>query len=474
MHASPRTRAESTARKPTYRRFARNQEEDMPENPDLIGTLDRDTQPVRWEPGDYDSLLESIGDSRVVLLGEATHGTHEFYRERSRITRRLIEEKGFTTVAVEADWPDAYRVNRFIRGMSEDSVAEEALSDFQRFPLWMWRNTDVVDLVDWLRAYNEQRAPKAHRVGFYGLDLYSLYTSIDAVLAYLREVDPDAAEQARYRYGCFGQFGEDSQAYGYAASIDVSRSCENEAIRQLLDLQSRAAELAGRDGRIPDDEYFYAEQNARLVRNAEQYYRTMFHGRISSWNLRDSHMAETLNALVEHFDRTGLQTRVVVWEHNSHIGDARATEMGNRGEWNVGQLAREKYGRSAYLVGFSTYTGTVAAADNWDEPAQVKRVQPALTGSYEALFHQAEAPNFLVPLRGGGPLADTLMDPRLQRAIGVIYRPQTERVSHYFHAQLPQQFDALLHFDETAAVAPLDRTPGWKTGDAPETYPFNV
>jgi erythromycin esterase-like protein len=443
-------------------------------DPQVMTKLTQQTREVRWEPGDYDHLLDTIGDSRVVLLGEATHGTHEFYRERARITRQLIQEKGFTTVAVEADWPDAYRVNRYVRGMSDDTAADDALADFQRFPLWMWRNTDVVDLVDWLHAYNRQVPTTRRRVGFYGLDLYSLYSSIDAVLNYLREVDPDAAEQARYRYGCFGHFGEDSQAYGYAASIDVSRSCEDEAVRQLVELQRRAADLAARDGRIPEDEFFFAEQNARLVKNAEQYYRTMFHGRVSSWNLRDSHMAETLNALVDHFDREDHPSKVVVWEHNSHIGDARATEMGSRGEWNLGQLARENYGRDSFLVGFSTFTGTVAAADNWNEPVQLKRVRPALPGSYEEIFHQLEYPNFLLPLRDGGSAASALMEPRLQRAIGVIYRPQTERASHYFHARLPQQFDAVLHFDETVAVQPLDRVPGWETGDAPDTYPFTL
>jgi erythromycin esterase-like protein len=443
-------------------------------DPEVIAKLNQQAREVRWHPGDYDHLLGMIGESRIVMLGEATHGTHEFYRERARITQQLIQEKGFTIVAVEADWPDAYRVNRYVRGMSDDTATDGALADFQRFPLWMWRNTDVADLVDWLHAYNQQLPTTERRVGFYGLDLYSLYSSIDAVLNFLREVDPDAAEQASYRYGCFGHFGEDSQAYGYAASIDVSRSCEDEAVRQLIELQRRAADLASRDGRIPEDEFFFAEQNARLVKNAEEYYRTMFHGRVSSWNLRDSHMAETLNALVNHFDREDHPSKVVVWEHNSHIGDARATEMGGRGEWNLGQLAREKYGRDSYLVGFSTFTGTVAAADNWNEPAQLKRVRPALPGSYEEIFHQLEYPNFLLPLRDGGSAAAALMEPRLQRAIGVIYRPQTERASHYFHARLPQQFDAVLHFDETVAVQPLDRGSGWETGDAPDTYPFTL
>jgi erythromycin esterase-like protein len=440
----------------------------------VVDALRASVQPLRGESGDYDRLLELVGDARVVLLGEATHGTHEFYRERAVLTRRLIEEKGFTTVAVEADWPDAYRVNRYVRGMSDDASPEEALGDFRRFPLWMWRNREVVELVRWLRAHNDARPRGAPRVGFYGLDLYSLFTSIEAVLAYLEEVDPEAARRARERYACFEHFGEDTQAYGYAAGLGLSASCENAAVQQLVELQRRAAELASRDGRIPEDEFFFAEQNARLVKNAEQYYRTMFRGRVSSWNLRDSHMAETLHALIEYFDRKGLRTKVVVWEHNSHIGDARATEMGEQGEWNVGQLARERYGDGAFLVGFSTHHGTVAAASNWDEPVQLKRVRPALAGSYEALFHELEIPNFLLPLRHGGPVVDALRQPRLQRAIGVIYRPQTERISHYFHARLPAQFDALLHFDETRAVTPLDHASGWETGEAPETFPFSL
>jgi erythromycin esterase-like protein len=440
-----------------------------------LATITEAAHPVNWEPEDYDALLEMIGDARVVLLGEATHGTHEFYHERARITRQLIDQKGFTTVAVEADWPDAYRVNRFLRGMSDDESAIDALGDFVRFPLWMWRNADVVDLIDWLRAYNQDRAADLPEVGFYGLDLYSMFSSIEAVLRFLDEADPEAAQRARYRYSCFEHFGEDSQAYGYAASFGMSPSCEDQAVQQLVEMQRRAAELASRDGRIPEDEFFFAQQNARLVKNAEQYYRTMFRGRVSSWNLRDSHMAETLNALLEHFDRKGPHpAKVVVWAHNSHLGDARATEMGTRGEWNVGQLAREKYGRDAFLLGFTTAIGTVTAASDWDAPAEWKRVRPPLPDSYEELFHQAELPNFLLPLQGGGAVLDLLSQPRIQRAIGVIYRPESERVSHYFQAQLPRQFDAVLHFDETLALEPLDRTSGWETGEAPETYPFNV
>jgi erythromycin esterase-like protein len=422
--------------------------------------------PLSGAAQDSDSLLDLIGESRVVLLGEATHGTHEFYRERARITRRLIEEKNFIAVAVEADWPNAYRVNRWIRCVGEDRMALDALGDFQRFPLWMWRNTEVLQLISWLREHNQERAPEG-RVGFYGLDLYSLFSSIEAVIGFLEQVDPEAAKRARYRYGCFEDFGEDSQAYGYAAEYGLSQSCEGQALQQLMELQRRAADLSLRDGNIPQDEFFYAEQNARLVKNAEEYYRSMFRGRVSSWNLRDRHMTDTLEALLAHFDRRGARGKVVVWEHNSHIGDARATSMGDSGEWNVGQLTRERFGEEAFLVGFTTYTGTVTAASDWEKPAERKRVRPGMPGSWEALFHGLGTPNFLVPLRQISGLREL----RPERAIGVIYRPQSERVSHYFEARLSAQFDALIHFDETRALEPLDRTAGWESGESPETYP---
>jgi erythromycin esterase-like protein len=429
--------------------------------------------PIIGAKDDYDPLLDLIGDARVVLLGEASHGTHEFYRERGRITRRLIQEKGFGVVAVEADWPDAYRVNRWVRGVSEDRTALEALGGFERFPRWMWRNRDVLEFVDWLGGHNESQAPN-QRTGFYGLDLYSLFASMEEVVRFLEQVDPEAAKRARYRYSCFDAFGEDTQAYGYAAEFGLSRSCEDQAVQQLIELQRRAAELAQRDGSIPEDEIFYAEQNARLVKNAEEYYRTMFRGRISSWNLRDQHMAETLEALIAHFDRRGGRSRVVVWEHNSHIGDARATAMGDMGEWNVGQLARERFGNEVVLVGFSTYTGTVTAASDWDAPAERKRVRPGLTASFEALFHQAGTVDFMLNLRDDAAVAEALQEARLERAIGVIYQPRTERASHYFEARLPQQFDAVLHFDVTEAVEPLDRTPGWDMGEPPETFPTGL
>ena len=420
---------------------------------------------------DYDPLLELIGDSRFVLLGEASHGTHEFYRERAEITKRLIEEKGFNAVAVEADWPDAYRVNRYVRGEGADTNAEEALGGFKRFPTWMWRNRVVVEFAEWLRGYNESLASGRERVGFYGLDLYSLYTSVEAVLGFLDKVDPDAARRARYRYACFEHFAEDTQGYGYAATFGLTESCEQNVVEQLVEMRRRASELANRDGRVARDEFFFAEQNARLVKNAEEYYRSMFRGRVESWNLRDRHMAETLDALVAHLSAAGGAAKVAVWEHNSHLGDARATELGHGGEWNVGQLVRERYGRESVLVGFTTHRGAVTAATDWDAPAERKRVRPALEGSYESLFHDAGTPRFLLNLRDRGAAREILRQPRLERAIGVIYRPETERLSHYFHAQLAEQFDACIHLDETSAVEPLERTPQWETGEPPETYP---
>jgi erythromycin esterase-like protein len=423
---------------------------------------------------DYDPLLERIGESPLVLIGEASHGTHEFYRERAVITKRLIAEKGFSAVAVEADWPDAYRVNRFVRAAGEDPDSVDALAGFERFPAWMWRNADVLDFVGWLRAHNDRAAAGNRKVGFYGLDLYSLHASMGAVLSYLRKVDPEGERRARRRYACFDHVGGgDPQAYGYAAELGIARSCEDEAVGQLLELRRSAAEYARRDGRLAPDDFFYAEQNARLVKNAEEYYRSMFRARALSWNLRDRHMAETLDALIAFLSAGGEPARVVVWEHNSHLGDARATEMGQGGEWNVGQLVRERYGPQAVLVGFTTHEGTVTAASDWHGAAERKRVRPSLPGSYEALFHEVGLARFYLPL-GRQNTVPELEEPRLERAIGVIYLPETERASHYFYACLPDQFDALLHIDRTRAVEPLERSAEWERGEVPETYPSGV
>ncbi len=431
----------------------------------------RDVVALRGEH-DYDDLLSWIGDRSVVLLGEASHGTHEFYRERARITKRLIEEKGFVAVAVEADWPDAYRVNRYVLGDSRDDDATAALDDFKRFPSWMWRNEDVASFVSWLRARNDECRDPRMKARFYGLDLYSLRTSMEAVVKYLSVNDPEAAQRARERYACFDLVGGEGPDYGHAVNLGWHASCENEVVAELLDLRRQAMAILARDGLDTVDEYFFAEQNARLVQRAEQYYRAMYQGRVSSWNLRDRHMAETLESLAAHLKSTLGSSKIVVWEHNSHVGDARATELGQSGELNVGQLTRTTWGDDCYLVGFTTYHGHVSAASDWGGPVEHKRVRAALANSFEERLHHGPVDDFIVRLGRSTP--SSLTEVMLERAIGVIYRPDTERASHWFHARLGSQFDAVVHIDRTTAVRPLDRTELWDAGEPPETYPSGL
>jgi len=415
-------------------------------------------------------ILDLIGDATVVLIGEATHGTHEFYQTRAHLTQALIASRGFDVVAVEADWPDAFRANRWVRGQGDDRSATDALADFVRFPRWMWRNRVVVHFLDWLRAHNLRQAPQA-QAGFFGLDLYSLHRSIAAVVRYLERTDPAAAAQARQRYACFDVFGVDPQAYGHATTHGVEPSCEREVVAQLADLRRRAAEYASRDGRIAADEYFSAEQNARLITDAERYYRAMFSNGRASWNLRDRHMMATLESVLGHARRMNGASRAVVWAHNSHLGDARATQMGAQGELNIGQLAREGFGPKVLSIGFTTHTGTMTAASNWDAPAELMSVRPSLPGSYERLFHDTGLGSFVIDLRG--PAGAALGEPLLERAIGVVYRPGTERQSHYFRARLPAQFDLVIHYDTTRALEPLEL---WSRheADLPETWPSGV
>ena len=442
-------------------------------SPELVAALREAARPLDNHPSDFDALLDLVAESPLVLLGEASHGTHEFYHARAQITERLIEEKGFNAVAVEADWPDAYRVNRFVRGARDDASAADALRGFVRFPQWMWRNADVVRFVEWLRARNAAR-PDAEAAGFYGLDLYSLHASMAAVLEFLDQADPAAARAARERYACFERFGTDTQSYGLMTGVGGDTSCEEAVVRQLVELRRVAASYARADGIAAEDEAFFAERNAELVQNAEQYYRAMFQHGISTWNLRDRHMHDTLEALRAHLSRHGGPAKIVVWAHNSHLGDARATEMGRRGELNLGQLVREHHGRKAILVGFTTHHGFVTAASDWGATAERKAVRPALAGSYEALLHAAGVPRFLLRLDHERGLPDELLQPRLERAIGVIYLPASERASHYFRADLARQFDAVLHYDETRAVEPLERSSRWEQGEFPETYPAGV
>ena len=433
--------------------------------------LARLARPLVGADSDYDALVELIGEARVTLIGEASHGTHEFYRERIRLTRRLIEERHVTVIGIEGDWPDAYRVNRYVLGLSDDADAESALRGFQRFPTWMWRNRDVLAFVEWLRAYNDTREP-ADKVRFYGLDLYSLATSIEAVIDYLEGVDPPAARRARSRYACFDHVDAEGQAYGYELATGRLDTCEDEVVAQLLDLREKADDYLAFDGLAAEDEQFYAEQNARLVHNAETYYRTMYRADVSSWNLRDRHMVGTLESLLEHFDARWAPTRAVVWAHNSHVGDARATDMGQRGEVTLGRLARERFGTDAYLIGLTTYTGEVSAASDWGGPTERKRVREARTSSQEWALHAVGLDAFWIAT---DDLADTREFPaRLERAIGVIYRPDTELQSHYFMANLSTQFDAVIHLDRTSALVPLDHTSLWERGEPAETYPTGL
>jgi protein-L-isoaspartate(D-aspartate) O-methyltransferase len=416
------------------------------------------------ETAPLDSLLERIGDARLVLLGEATHGTSEFYRMRSRITRELIARRGFSFVAVEADWPDAARIDDHVLGSPRRSRLE--FTPFSRFPTWMWRNEEVHGFVDWLRSYN---AENARRVGFHGLDLYSLFTSIAVVLAYLDEMDPKAAAVARQRYGALTAWRRDPAAYGEAVVVGRSESAERAVLAMLRDMLERRIDYAARDG----ERFFDASQNARLVADAEHYYRAMYYGFATSWNLRDSHMFETLRALFSFY---GPESKGIVWEHNSHVGDASATEMTMRGEHNVGQLSRAAFGESAYIIGFGTDHGTVMAASDWERPMQCMQVLPAREGSYERVLHEAAIPALTLPLRRSRrePVIGELSQSRLERAIGVIYRPDDELRSHYFHATLPGQFDEYIWFDETHALHPLEAPAAGLVKELSETYPFGL
>jgi protein-L-isoaspartate(D-aspartate) O-methyltransferase len=411
---------------------------------------------------DLGPLLRRIGDARVVLLGEASHGTSEFYQLRDVISRALIETKGFSFVAIEGDWPDAARIDHYVR---HAEYPPSEWTAFARFPVWMWRNRDVRAFVDWLRAYNAAAAVDK-RVAFHGLDLYSLYNSIRSVVRYLDEVDPRTARVARLRYGCLTPYQADPATYGHAALTGHYQTCEGEVVSMLKDLLQKQRVYAEHDG----ERFLDVVQNARLVANAERYYRTMYYGSRSSWNLRDSHMFETLQTLLAFH---GSASKAIVWAHNSHVGDSAATEMSSRGEYNIGELCRKEFGAACYSIGFGTHRGTVAAASNWDGPMEVKRVRPALAGSYEALCHDAGRAQWFLPLREPiiPDVVRGLSAPLLERAIGVIYRPETELQSHYFQAILPRQFDEYIWFDETHAVSPIETQ---ELHGLPDTYPFGV
>jgi erythromycin esterase-like protein len=417
----------------------------------------------------FGEFFDRFGDARVVLLGEASHGTSEFYRARAAISRRLIERHGFKIVAVEGDWPDAATFDRYVRHRPPRAGELRA---FERFPTWMWRNREVDDFIRWMRRHNEGRQYE-QMCGFYGLDLYNLSASMRAVIDFLEEQDPELARLASRRYGCLDPWAHNPAAYGRHSLSEGYARCEVGVIQMLKDLLQRDIDCFAEEC----DEWLDVRANARLVKDAEAYYRVMYYGSAESWNLRDTHMFETLNMIL---DAKGPGSKAIVWAHNSHIGNAAFTDMGqNREELNIGQLTKEKFGETARLIGFGTHTGTVAAADDWDEPMKIKRVRPSLPDSYERVSHESGVERFLLDLRpdeAAPGLIDDLMEPKLERFIGVIYRPETERWSHYSHAILPKQFDAWVWFDETGAVNPLpgDQRPGEAVTGAEETYPFGL
>jgi len=438
-------------------------------------TLRPYVHPISGTRTDYDPLINYIGDASIVLLGEATHGTHEFYEARAEITKRLIKEKGFTVVAIEGDFPDTYRVNRYIHHEGDDKSSVASLADFKRFPAWMWRNEEFVSFIDWLRVYNTSKNLES-RIDIYGLDVYSLHRSIEIVIDELEKIDSAAAQQARKFYQCFDAYA-DPQEYGYLASLFPNKSCRDEAINQLVELMKKQSDFFKKGTFDPLEEKFYLEQNALIVKNAENYYRSIFSGdRALSWNTRDRHMMEVVMATsIFKQQQTGTEPKIVVWAHNSHIGDARATQMSEHGELNIGQLAKERYGTKAISVGFTTYTGTVSAASAWGGEVKRKYVRPALDGSIELMLHLVDLPAFVLIPKEDKKVAALLSTDYLERAIGVVYVPQTERASHYFHAQINKQFDAIIHFDQTNAVAPLEKSTEWEEGeDVPETFPFGV
>jgi len=438
------------------------------ETPEAIASIAR---PLHGET-ELDHIAELVGNKRLVLLGEASHGTHEFYDLRAALTRRLVTKHGFQAVAVEGDWPDALRADRFVREQGDDEDGAAALGAFERFPRWMWRNLDVAEFLVWLRAVNVER-PEAGRVGFYGLDLYSLHASMRAVIEYLEDNDHEAAARARHRYACFDHVRGDPQQYGLQAHLGIGPKCETEVVAQLVELQLR--KLA-RSGRSPvGDAWFHAVQQAHVVRNAEAYYRAMFGGRSASWNLRDTHMADTVDMLANHLG-DGEPAKLIIWAHNSHVGDARATEMGDDGQVTLGQILRQRHPGETALLGFTTHEGSVIAANDWDGPAERMRVRPSLPGSWEELFHEAEiGRSYLLAADLDRTVGGDVE--RLQRAIGVVYMPQTERRSHYLHACIGSEFDIVIHIDSTRGVEPLDpidspeHTP---EHELPETYPTGV
>lgn len=419
------------------------------------------------DPADLDPLIERIGDATYVLLGEATHGTSEFYAWRAALSRRLIEERGFSFVGVEGDWPDCYRVNRYVKSYADSGdSARDVLHAFERWPTWMWANREVAEFAEWLRDHNRRLSPEG-QAGFYGLDVYSLWESMHAVVGYLESVDPALASAARTAYGCFEPYEEDAQQYARATAI-VPTTCEREAVAVLGALRRKATEYS-EDGR---DAFFNAEQNALVAKNAELYYRTMVRGGATSWNVRDSHMMETLERLMV---RHGPTAKAIVWEHNTHIGDARFTDMARGGMFNVGQLVRQEHDADdVVLVGFGTHRGTVVAGEEWGAPMRRMRVPPASEGSFEHALHVSDADDMLLLFNGTDDGGITGLDePIGHRAIGVVYDPRHEHWGNYVPTIVPRRYDAFIHIEETVGVDAL-HMPVLVDGEPPETFPSGM
>lgn len=425
---------------------------------------------------DYQFIAAKMQQAKIVLLGEATHGTHEFYQIRAELTKQLIEKEGFNAIAIEADWPDTYKINDYC--VNDKGTAESCLEGFKRFPTWMWRNHDMLKFVKWLHDYNTAlpHVGEKHEVGIYGLDLYSLHTSIAVILRTLERLDPAAALRARRRYSCLDRYGENPQDYAYAVGLGLSKGCAEEVWNELQELQTSF--FAEWEQRSPEtrENFFNVLQNAKTVKGAEAYYRSLVGGDISSWNLRDQHMMDTLESLRDYYDALlDEPCKIVVWAHNSHVGDARATHQGERGEFNIGQLVKAKHGALSYALGFSTAVGTVTAASDWGGSAECKNIRPPLKDSYELLFSEANYPAFFLLL---GAAAETSEAPpltsKLHRAIGVIYKPETERQSHYFYSILSKQYDGIIHINETHAVRPLDIAEKWLENEMPEAFPSGL
>jgi erythromycin esterase-like protein len=406
-------------------------------------------RPIRGMPADYDALVGELGNARFVLLGEATHGTHEFYRERARISMRLIRERNFRAVVIEGDWPNADRLNRYVRGFDDDSSAQAALSDFRDFPRWMWRNAEFSQFAEALRAHNAS-LPPSHRVGIYGMDVYNLFGAIDAVISYLLTVDRAAADRARAHYRCFARYRPDPASYGEAARRPP-RSCERQAKAVVTELRARPRP----NDPVAAEALFSAVRSAAVVVGAEEYNRAEYAGTLS-WNVRDRHMAANVSEIAGHAAlSTGAPASVLVWAHNSHVGDARATDMPLRSELNLGQLLRERFGdEHVYLLGFTTYQGSVIAADRWGGPHRVHNLRPASADSYAGMFHKAGLTDALILLPRDSAVARALESPRLKREIGVIYARDNELQSHYLQTRLAKQFDAVIHLDLTRALDP--------------------